>query len=877
MTAVASAILLGLWAPAAQALSLGQISVKSALGEPLSAEIDILDINADEAATLVTRVASPDAFKASGLDYNPAISGLRANLYRRANGKPYLKLTGDKPVNDPYVDMILEANWNSGRIVRDYTMLFDPPSFKATAPTASAPTPTLAQTPKAAPAPTPARPTAAAPAPLPVKAEPISAVKKEASADTPQQVRVKPGETASHLAGAYKPVNVSLDQMLVALLRTNPDAFINNNVNRLKAGALVDLPNEAQASETAPAQASQMIMAQSQDFNNYRRGLAANVPSADVAPPKREASGKVQANVDDKKTPLVSADKLTLSKGNLPGAANAEQVAQARKAKETADRAAELAKNLQDLSKIAAASSAAVNSTAPVASAAAPASAAAAVASAVAPSSAPATPAIAAPAITAPVPAKPLPKATTADAVSEPSFIESLLENPMVPVGAAGLIALLAGLGFYRAKQRKKSASQDSIFADSKLQPESFFGGTGGRNVDTNDSANTGSSMMYSPSQLDAVDDVDPVAEADVYLAYGRDLQAEEILKDALRTNPERLAIHQKLLEIYAKRRDPKSFESIATLAFNLTNGTGGDWERICEKGLALEPDNALYLPGGMPLSDFRTTQQATGLDTVPAVLADEPPAPAPAANSVEGIDNLDLDLDLDFSLDEPQLTEHTGAGELGDEPEIPHELVAEMASDTAEPSDEAIPPVLDDLPTAFALDSSMAHIEPTPPPAPASDADADADADFDPVSNHDIDFDLGLEDPTSRPAPLAMPMAADATSPPATEVSLNSSPMAFDLGELALDFSRPDTGDLPNLSEAVEHSRTEQDALDIPATQPGGYADVDGDPLETKLALADEFKAIGDEDGARALIEEVLAEASGEVRERAERALKKL
>ena len=101
MTAVASAILLGLWSPAAQALSLGQISVKSALGEPLSAEIDILDINADEAATLVTRVASPDAFKASGLDYNVAISGLRASLYRRANGKPYLKLTGDKPVNDP--------------------------------------------------------------------------------------------------------------------------------------------------------------------------------------------------------------------------------------------------------------------------------------------------------------------------------------------------------------------------------------------------------------------------------------------------------------------------------------------------------------------------------------------------------------------------------------------------------------------------------------------------------------------------------------------------------------------------------------------------------------------------------------------------------
>lgn len=872
MTAVASAILLGLWAPAAQALSLGQISVKSALGEPLSAEIDILDINADEAATLVTRVASPDAFKASGLDYNVAISGLRASLYRRANGKPYLKLTGDKPVNDPYVDMILEANWNSGRIVRDYTLLFDPPSLKATAPATQAQAPTLAQTPKAAPAVAPTKPAPVAPAAKPAKAESNVPAKKEADGGTPTQVRVKPGETASHLAGTYKPVNVSLDQMLVALLRTNPDAFINNNVNRLKAGALVDLPTEAQASETAPAEASQMILAQSQDFNNYRRGLATSAPGADVTPAKREATGKVTANVDDKKTPLVPADKLTLSKGNLPGANSAEQLAQARNAKETADRAAELAKNLQDLSKIAAASSAAVSSAAPPATVApaapavAPASASAPVASAVVtPSSAPVTPAVATPAL-----AKPMPNAPAPEAAAESSFMDSLLENPMVPVGAAGLIALLAGLGLYRAK-RKKSPSQDSIFADSKLQPESFFGGTGGRNVDTNDNAVTGSSMMYSPSQLDAVDDVDPVAEADVYLAYGRDLQAEEILKDALRTNPDRLAIHQKLIEIYAKRRDAKAFESVATLAFNLTNGVGTDWERICEKGLALDPDNALYLPGGMPLSEFKTTLHATDLDTVADNLSDAPTAPAPVQPAAaEGQDNLDLDLDLDFSLDEPQLTEHTGAGELGDEPEIPHELVAEMAAEQAAHA-AASAPVQSDLPT-LSLDTLDDITKPLDQPAPAPAAAA-AD-----LGDADLDFDLGLEDPASRPAPLATPTPADASAPTAaTNVTGNSQPMEFDLGGIALDFSRTGAADLPNLSDVVQQAHAEQDGFDNPATQPGGYADVDGDPLETKLALADEFKAIGDEDGARALIEEVLAEASGEVRERAERALKKL
>ena len=88
--------------------------------------------------------------------------------------------------------------------------------------------------------------------------------------------------------------------------------------------------------------------------------------------------------------------------------------------------------------------------------------------------------------------------------------------------------------------------------------------------------------MMYSPSQLDAAGDVDPVAEADVYLAYGRDAQAEEILKEAARMYPERVAVHSKLLEIYAKRGDKASMEAVASEIYALTNGAGDDWEHAC-------------------------------------------------------------------------------------------------------------------------------------------------------------------------------------------------------------------------------------------------------------------------------------------------------
>ncbi|MDP3413837.1 MAG: fimbrial protein FimV, partial [Polaromonas sp.] len=107
-----------------QALGLGRVTVQSALGEPLRAEIDIPEINAEEAASLRASVASADAFKAAGLEYSAAVTNLQISLQRRPDGRSYLRLTSDRPVSEPFVDLILEARWASGRIVRDYTMLF---------------------------------------------------------------------------------------------------------------------------------------------------------------------------------------------------------------------------------------------------------------------------------------------------------------------------------------------------------------------------------------------------------------------------------------------------------------------------------------------------------------------------------------------------------------------------------------------------------------------------------------------------------------------------------------------------------------------------------------------------------------------------------
>src|SRR5450830_941549 len=117
----------GLWSVDAQALTLGKLTVQSALGEPLRADIELPDITSAEFDSLKATPANSSAFRAAGFEYNPAVSGMNIDVVRRADGRAFLQIKSDRVINDPFLDLILEANWASGRIVRDYTLLFDPP------------------------------------------------------------------------------------------------------------------------------------------------------------------------------------------------------------------------------------------------------------------------------------------------------------------------------------------------------------------------------------------------------------------------------------------------------------------------------------------------------------------------------------------------------------------------------------------------------------------------------------------------------------------------------------------------------------------------------------------------------------------------------
>jgi len=369
--------------------------------------------------------------------------------------------------------------------------------------------------------------------------------------------------------------------------------------------------------------------------------------------------------------------------------------------------------------------------------------------------------------------------------VEEPGLMASLLDNPFVLPGAGVVLALLAGLGVYRWRSRARSESGETSFLESRLQPDSFFGASGGQRIDTRDASGAASSMSYSLSQLDAIGDVDPVAEADVYLAYGRDLQAEEILKEAMRSSPDRLAIRTKLLEVYAKRRDTKGFELLATQLYSLTKGEGDEWNKTQELGQQIDPDNPMYAPGGRPSAALvgggSALVEPLGASTMPQSVM--PPASYYTTSEDEGQAPPSRGLDLDLDLVAP-------------------------ASSAARPL-EATQPLTGG-------DSGEAVIDlPVVPGIPAAAAKAD-DA-------KSMDFDLG-------------------------GISLDLGAPAAGITEPALDFSA--------LAGADKGA--------APALDPS-------DPLVRKLELAEEFRQIGDMEGARDLLEEVVAKASGPLKSRAQ------
>ena len=845
---------------ALQAAGLGRLTIMSSLGAPLSAEIEIVALQPGEEDGLTARLASAEAFRQAGIEPSAAISTVRFAIVRR-DGKPVIRVTSTQPINEPFVDLLVELEANSGRLVREYTFLLDPPGYQGSQAIAAAPAPAAA--PASAPAAAavkPAAPVAQAPdstdpqpTPVPPAREPRT-TPAEAVPAAAEQARpagtgaatheVRRGDTLGAIARANLPAGVSLNQMLIAIYRANQEAFIRENINLVRAGRILNLPTAEEAGGLAAEDANRLVQSHRAEWDEYRSRLAAQPVPAEAASGQRAVSGRIEAGAEpapqaatQDQLRLAQADPVKAGASGSRAARADNAAARERALKEAQSRVSDLEKNVADLQKLlelknqqlaelekkAAAKPAAKAEPAkpeapkpatPAVIAEAPKPAAEApkpAAEAPKPAAAPTTP-VPAPAAPSPEakkaepspaakkaePAKPKPKAAPPPPPA-PSLLDEFLDNQIALAGAAAIGVLLLGFALWSVRRKKATQAK---FSDSVL------GGGVAPSLGGADAAGAagGVSSQASVSQASGMEaeEVDPIAEADVYMAYGRDAQAEEILKEALQKDPNRLPVHAKLLEIYAKRNDGKAFEQVALKVRNLTNGSGPEWDKAVTLGRSIDPGNGLY--GG------------SGAAAAPATMA------APAAAAVAAAAAAPT---IDFDIG--------GASSPG--------MVA-----TDIPLDEQPKPA---MPSTIDFDLGSGT---TPPSAGAPDPDAT-------VAALDFDLNMGLDD--KKPAPLASAAAAEPSG------------LDFDLN---LDLGADKPADPEKSLPAMDLSSI---SLDLgSAGEPGGAAS-SNDPkwqeVATKLDLAKAYEEMGDKDGARELLGEVMKDGDATQKGQAEQLLTKL
>jgi len=285
------------------ALGLGQIQVKSAPGEPLLAEIPVVAGDPSELRDLRVRFASPETFRRVGLPPpDVARTGLQLAVALDARGNPVIRVTSSVPLQQPVLAFLVEVDWGSGRLVREYTAVLDGPTAIA-APVQQVQSPsvgepnTIPREPVSEPEPLPAAPPAdaeplpeatgaeaaaqaapPAPAPAPTPAAPVAIQPGAPSADADYTVRS--GDTLSEIALRMRREGHSLDQAMLALLRTNPEAFIGGNVNRLRAGAVLRMPPAGELSRYSAGEAAGMVR---QQVAEWRAARGQPQPQPDVA------------------------------------------------------------------------------------------------------------------------------------------------------------------------------------------------------------------------------------------------------------------------------------------------------------------------------------------------------------------------------------------------------------------------------------------------------------------------------------------------------------------------------------------------------------------------------------------------------------------
>ena len=845
--AAASALSSGM----AQALQLGEMTLKSKLNQPLSVEIELLDVGGLTASEITPSLASDQAFVDAGVDRQAFLNDLTFTPVVNPSGRSVVRVTFSKPLPDSYVRFLLQVQWPNGRLMRDYSVLLDPAKFEQSAPTATAPAPRLSAPTKTATANT---------APVVSK----SAQHTTTSRDTLWEIAAKNRNGAS------------VQQTMLAIQALNPDAFIDGNINRLKTGQVLRLPDRQQATSLPQPEAIAEVTAQNTAWREGRR--TANNQSAgkqQLDATKRTQAGDAPSSTNAKDNlSLISAESAKKgAKGKVgDGSALSDKLAMTQEELDTTrrdnaelkSRAADLQSQLDKLQKLIqlkndqlAKLQAANGNPAAAATAAMPAQlagepAATAPADAAAPAVAP-----------APEPGKP----EAAPASSTEGKFNDLLTNPIVLGvigGAAGLLVLLLLLLWARHRNARleeekhlrmaRALAEEPQFSpnvEHDLPPDSFEGlEIAAPNVKL--ATAPAPAVVAEPVVVPSVASVlsplaaavapqnssDALAQAQSHIDRGHLNQAADVLQQAIKHEPKRSDLRLKLMEVYGLQGDKDGFVSQERQL--VANG---------ENHAQVEQLKGRFPAMAVLAAGVSAAVAAAALDAqyVKNLLDDKPAAPAPAPEA--------FDTDFDLSLDD---LEAASPAVVSPEDEPSFESVLQRQTETkASPDDlsdfdldlqlEAPSSTPSDDDFLSGLEEQMKDVPPVEPPTltPAALDDFDLPE----------DFDLSLADEPAAPA------------------SAKPDAFASELDDV--------NAELDRLSQSLEHPPIEPSFTAEDAALGGDEPEFDflsgTDEVATKLDLAQAYIDMGDTDGARDILSEVLTEGDESQRGEAKEMLGKI
>ena len=612
-------VLLGLIAPgSALALGLGEIHLKSSLNSPLDAEIDIAGATTEELSGLNAALASRDSFARYGLDYPSFLGNVRMQVSRTADGRNVIHVQSSESVTEPFATLLVDVNWARGHLVREYTVLVDPPVF----------TPAATQAPAAVAAPVAGAsarsstveraPAAPAAAPTPSAARPPAAT---AGGATPgSSYHVRRGDTLSGIASeAYG--SAARQRGLVAIYRANPAAF-ERNMNELRSGAQLQLPTESDVDAIGPAEAAAEVRRQYADWSQAR---AAGGGQLRLVPPQEAGTGGTGTGAG---TGAGASGAAGADAGALQQRVSQLEAQLAEQRRLVELRSAELAEMQRKLGQPV--TPAPTPAPTPPPEAAPPVTTAAPPAAAAAQPEAAATPPAAAP--KPKVAARPKPAA----AAEGGSILDWIIEHWYVPLALlAALVGGFFGLRLMRERQsvefdrsldrlstafneppplRPRQTETQTLRALPDAEAETFLVEESGTHeqprispsalraaaptaVEVDDTVSGDTAMPLAPG---GIGEGDPLAEADFHMAYGLYDQAADLVKIAISREPQRRDLKLKLLEVFFVWGNREQFlVSARELAATRDQALPGEWEKTVIMGRQIAPEDPLFAGAG--------------------------------------------------------------------------------------------------------------------------------------------------------------------------------------------------------------------------------------------------------------------------------------